>query len=257
VLEDQALTHPRLSEALAHQSLDEAQLRLGQMEQTRQTLWVALLGTTAVCVIFAALHHGRGFDEWLWLWLALGACAAGLRAGLWWCYSRPVDAQVPDTEVRRYLRLVVLAAFVAGSMFAVAWTAIPDRLDTFDWVALLSANLAVLFGGLFAYGSCFKAFLAFAFPSIGGAMLGLWAVNISVRELLGSSLALGMVLLVSTLFAWRSDRAFRINHGLQQRVMKLFDEVTQKKDEAISATLASTYAKEQSQPSASACCVMT
>jgi two-component system, sensor histidine kinase len=236
--EIQALNHPHLTNALAHQTVDEAQLRLGQMEQIRQSLWVAIIGTSAVCAVFAILHYGRGFDEWLWIWLALGGCAGLIRLGLWWVYRSPVSGQIPDDEVRRFLRLAVLASHVAGWMFVVAWIALPAQLDTYDWVALLAANLALLLGGLFAYGSCLSAFLAFAFPSMISAIMSLWALDISLRELVGSSMALGMALLVSTLFAWRSSRTFRINHGLQQRVMKLFDEVTQKKDEAISATLA-------------------
>jgi two-component system, sensor histidine kinase len=235
---DQVLANANLSEVLAHHTVDPASLRRGQMVQVRQSLWVALTGTSIVCLVFAALQFGRGFDDWLWLWLAMGACTAALRAGLWWRYRGPVLDSATDTQVRLFLRLTILAAHLAGWMFAVAWLGMPEHLDTFDWVALLAANLALLFGGLFAYGSCLPAFLAFAMPSIGSAIVGLWSLNISHREIAGSTLALGMVLIVSTLFAWRSDRAFRINHGLRQRVMRLFEEVTQKKDEAVSATLA-------------------
>ena len=227
---------PGLPEARASEVVDQAALQRAQVVQIRNALWVALTGTSGVCAVFAYLHWGLGFDDRLVLWLALGGCAGALRLALWLTTRKHLPQE--PAAVTRFLRVAVLASGLAGSMFAYAWTALPDMLSAAGLAALMFANLALLFGGLFGYGVHLPAFLAYAWPSIGGAMVGLWLLPLVPRDLVAATLGLGLVLGVSTLFAVRAAHTFRTSLGLQQRVTRLFEEVSRKRDEAISATLA-------------------
>jgi signal transduction histidine kinase/CheY-like chemotaxis protein len=57
-------------------------------------------------------------------------------------------------------------------------------------------------------------------------------------EWLGDTAGLGLITVVSLMFAFRAARAFRDNHLLQARELTLLQEITEKRDAAVAATLA-------------------
>jgi signal transduction histidine kinase/CheY-like chemotaxis protein len=95
--------------------------------------------------------------------------------------------------------------------------------------------VALLFGGLFAYAPYFPAYLGFSSTAFWLAPLLLdFTEEIYVS---GLAFGIGLISLVSTMFAYRFSEAFKTNRALEFNIYSLLSEVTLKRDEAIAANL--------------------
>lgn len=137
---------------------------------------------------------------------------------------------------KKYLYLYALSTLLAGSAFGYGWLVIVPHLSLYEQLIYLLSIIALLFGGLFAYSPYFPAYIAFSASALWLAPLLLDYTS----EIYMTGLAFGiwLIALVSTMFAFRFSSTFKVNKELEFNVYKLLSEVTQKRDEAVSANLA-------------------
>lgn len=216
-------------------------LRSAQAAHLQAALGPSSLGISAVCLLFALLWWGRGINQEVMTWAALGLAAgllcvaahplSGVRAG------RAQDPRlVPGS--RRLLWLATAATLLAGLMFGWGWLVISPRLLPDERVAFMLTSLTIQLWVLYSFSSFMPAFLGFW---VGGILPGLLVAcqpDKPLGEWLGSTVGLALAGLLPLWFAVRSTRSFKGNLVLQERVFRLLDEVTAKRDEAISATQA-------------------
>lgn len=191
-----------------------------------------------VCLLFALLWWGRGMERELLVWLALGGlsvlpCAVALRG-----FDGHRDRLSSDPAPQRFLWAVTAVMAVAGAMFGWGWFAISPQLLPDDRAAFMLVSLAMLLWVLHACSPFMPAFLAFWVTGVLPGVFALCQPGRPPGEWLGSALGLTVTGLASLWFAIRAARAFQGNLVLQERVFRLLDEVTAKRDEAISATQA-------------------
>ena len=218
--------------------LSPQRLRAAQAAHLHEALPVAMLGTSLACVLFAVLYWGRGFDEAVIAWSLLGLSTGVLRWSLHKGYS-PQDRQAGhELRTHRFLVLCTVATTLAACMFGWGWWALTPHLSADEQAALMMTNVVMLFGGLYAYSPYLPAFISFAWISLMPGIAVVWSRGQVAGEWLGNTFGLVLMLVVSTMLAVRTARAFRTNMALQSRVLGLLDEVTAKRDEAVSATLA-------------------
>jgi len=213
-------------------------LGAAQAAHLHESLLGLNLATALVCLVFGAMWSTRGFDQELAPWLVLGAVAVALRLALQLGYL-PNDRQGQQSQrARRFLWLATVAATASGLMFGLCWVGLAPRLSLDEREALLLANVGLLLWSLQACSPYVPAFLAFALTSLVPAVALMSGLGGTTTEQPATMLGLMIVALLSLMFSLRFARDFRSGLLLQDRVQRLLDEVTAKRDEAVLATQA-------------------
>ena len=220
------------------EGLSARRLRVAQATQLHQALGFNGLGLAMVCLLFALLWWGRGMDREVLVWLALGGLAALPCAAVQRGFDGHRDRSPSDPAPLRFLWAATAVTALAGAMFGWGWLIVSPRLMPDERTAFMLAGLAMQLWALNAYSSFMPAFLAFWVTGVLPGIYMLCQPGRPTGEWLGSALGLAATGLASLWFAARAARAFRGNLMLQDRVFRLLDEVTAKRDEAISATQA-------------------
>jgi signal transduction histidine kinase len=225
------------SPANANGDLSQASLREAQAKHLHDGLAVANFGSTLVCLLFGAFYLGRGFDLQVMLWLALGLSATLLRLVL--ARTFRFEGRIQDRHARWFLGLATLATAVSALMYGWGWWQITPHLKNADeQIAYLMINVAMLFGGLYAYSPFLPCYFTFSLIGLLPAFPALLRQTGNTGGVLGTLVGLGLVVGVSGLFAVRYAANFRTQLALRDRIFGLLDEVTAKRDQAVAATLA-------------------
>jgi len=211
-------------------------LLIAQANYLRANLYVANVGTTSVILLLAYFFWGEDLSEDLTIWLAGGLISALARCALMYFFRDSECFREKPRLAKRYLHLYTLATLIAGCTFGWGWLAVVPHLSSYEQLIYLLSIVALLFGGLFAYSPFFPAYIGFSATAFWLSPL---LLNYS-SEIYITGLAFGiwLISLVSTMFAYRFSNAFKTNRSLEFNIYKLLSEVTQKRDEAVSANLA-------------------
>ena len=207
-------------------------------ENLQSGLLVANVGTGGFCLLFGAIYWLKGLHALTLVWWALGLASSSLRSYLMWVYSKRDRHLSTPQKTTTYLRLCALAAALGGCMFGWGWLEISPYLTNQEVFALAVVNATMLFGGLYAYSVYLPAYVAFSCFSFLPALFFFNRIKLDDGELISILSAWSLLFAVSLMFCFRTAKTFSINHLLQQRVFRLLEELTQKRDEAVTATLA-------------------
>lgn len=216
----------------------EKGLTIAQAEYLRANLYVANVGTTSIILVLGYFFWGDDLAQDLLVWVASGLISCALRGALMYFYQAPRCFKNDASRAKNYLYLYTGATIVAGLTFGLGWLTIVPHLSSYEQLIYLLSIVALLFGGLFAYSPYFPAYIGFSATAFWLSPL---LLNFT-SEIYITGLAFGiwLISLVSTMFAYRFSGAFKTNRGLEFNIYKLLAEVTQKRDEAVSANLAKT-----------------
>ena len=215
-----------------------AELLSAQAEYLRDSIGILNVGSTVICLLLAALCWGRGFDVEVLSWTALGMVATAVYLAAQFGLKKSNDSAQSGSLAQQILSGCVAAAVLSGVMFGWGWVTILPHLSVDEHTAFMLANLALLLWCLHVFSPYPPAFLVFASASLLPAVYTMAYAGDVANHRLGTTLGLSLVLLLSTVFALRSARAFKANLALQSRVFGLLEEVTATRDEAVSATQA-------------------
>lgn len=215
-----------------------ASLRKAMAENLQSGMLVANLGTGFCCLIFGLIYWQKGLHNLTMVWWTLGISSSILRSYLLWGFSRGDRHLSEPPKTTTYLRLCALAAALGGCMFGWGWLEISPHLTNAEIFAFAFVNATMLFGGLYAYSVYLPAYVGFSCFSLIPALVFFNRTELNGGELVGILIAWSLLYAVSLLFCFRTAKTFSTNHLLQQRVFRLLEELTQKRDEAVTATLA-------------------
>ncbi len=216
----------------------ENSLVIARAEYLRSNLYVANVGTTSIILVLCYFFWGEDLKFDLYEWVAVGSISSLFRLALMLHYRAPNCFEDEPGIAKKYLYLHTCATILAGIAFGYGWLSLIPHLSAFEQIIYLLSIVALLFGGLFAYSPFFPAYLGFS-------SMALWISPLLLdftREIYITGLAfgIGLISLVSTMFAYRFSETFKTSRELQFNVYKLLSEVTQKRDEAVAANLAKT-----------------
>lgn len=214
----------------------EKGLAIAQAEYLRANLYVANVGTTSIILVLSYFFWGDDLAQDLLVWVAGGLISCALRGALMYFYRGPECFKDDPKRAKNYLYLYTGATISAGLTFGLGWLTLVPHLSSYEQLIYLLSIVALLFGGLFAYSPYFPAYIGFSATAFWLSPL---LLNFT-SEIYITGLAFGiwLISLVSTMFAYRFSGAFKTNRGLEFNIYKLLAEVTQKRDEAVTANLA-------------------
>ena len=217
----------------------EPSLVSAQADYVRQTLPVALWGSTGLMLVFGLQYWMDGLHSEVLVWSGLGGAAFLLRLLLGQWYRPGILREAGDAAPARFLWGCVLASLLAGVTFGWGWWTIYPHLTHDEQLAYFAGNVALLFGGLYSYSVFLPIFVVFCVSSLSVSLaIQIHLSNQAQTEWLAATVGTGLVMVVSMMFALRSAISFKVNHLLQQRELRLLQELTSKRDEAVAATLA-------------------
>lgn len=213
-------------------------ITIAQAEYLRANLYVANVGTTSVILLLSYFFWGDDLSQDIIVWIIGGLISCALRGALMFLYRAPACFKNDPICARNYLYLYTGATIVAGSTFGLGWLTLVPHFSSYEQLIYLLSIVALLFGGLFAYSPYFPAYIGFSATAFWLSPL---LLNFT-SEIYITGLAFGiwLISLVSTMFAYRFSDAFKTNRSLELSIYRLLAEVTQKRDEAVSANLAKT-----------------
>lgn len=213
-------------------------LAISQAEYLRANLYVANVGTTSIVLLLSYFFWGDDLAQDILVWVAGGLLSSALRGALMYFYRAPGCFKNNPQRAKKYLYFYTGATITAGLTFGLGWLTLVPHLSSYEQLIYLLSIVALLFGGLFAYSPYFPAYIGFSATAFWLSPL---LLNFT-SEIYITGLAFGiwLISLVSTMFAYRFSGAFKTNRGLEFNIYKLLAEVTQKRDEAVSANLAKT-----------------
>lgn len=219
-------------------SLVATTVAVAQATHLHSSLLGLNLATAVVCVLFGVVWAAQGFGAELGPWLGLGGVAVALRLALQLVYL-PSDLQgLKVRRARRFLLLATLGAAASGLMLGWGWLAVAPRISPDAREAFLLAHVGLLLWSLQSCSPYVPAFVAFSLASLVPAAVVMSGLAGTPTEQPATMLGLVALTLLSLLFSVRFARGFRTGLGLQDRVQRLLDEVTVKRDEAVLATQA-------------------
>ena len=211
---------------------------IAQAEYLRANLYVANVGTTSIILLLSYFFWGDDLAQDLLVWASGGLISCVLRGALMYYYRAPEFFKSNPKGAKNYLYLYTGATIATGLTFGLGWLTIVPHLSSYEQLIYLLSIVALLFGGLFAYSPYFPAYIGFSATAFWLSPL---LLNFT-SEIYITGLAFGiwLISLVSTMFAYRFSGAFKTNRSLEFNIYKLLAEITQKRDEAVSANLAKT-----------------
>lgn len=213
-------------------------LAVAQATHLHGSLFGLNLATALVCVLFGGVWAVRGFGAELAPWLGLGGVAVALRLALQLGYL-PSDLQgLKVARARRFLGLATAAAAASGLMMGWGWLGVAPLMSLDEREAFLLVNVGLLLWSLQTCSPYVPAFVVFALASLVPAVAVMSGLAGTPTERPATMLGLVAVAMLSLLFSVRFARGFRSGLALQDRVQRLLDEVTTKRDEAVLATQA-------------------
>lgn len=231
-------TSPAITVPPAPQEDTGASLARARAAYLHQSLPIATWGSGGVSALFTLLFWDQGYNEAMGVWAGLGLAAFALRIGLLLWFKPEEDGPRQWLKTHVFLWLGALAALLAGIMFGYGWVAIFPHLGPDERLAFVMGNVALLFGGLFTYSAHLPTYMAFSLSCLPLGIAEVFALGGPGGEWVGATVTFTLTGVLSLMFAYRSANAFSTNHLLQQREIKLLQEITAKRDEAVSATLA-------------------
>lgn len=196
------------------------------------------LATASVCLLLAVLWSAQSSSAVLAPWLALGAVSVALRYGLVWGYRPVAGRELPTDRARRFLTLATIAAVPSGLMMGWGWMHAVALEGPGQREVYLIAQFVLMLWTLHAFKPFPPAVLGFVIASVGPAMAATTGMVGDRAPAPGTTLSLAILSLVVMGFALRSAQEFHAALRLQQRVQRLLEEVTAKRDEAVLATQA-------------------
>lgn len=206
----------------------------------QKSMLLANLASTVSCIIIGwiILELGHSQNE-LVILLLLGLGGSLLRQFiyLWsrkWIHKTDI---YPYTTI--FLRWNIVISLLTGGMFGWAWWLFSDE-SSLILIGFLFTHVAFLFGALYSYSTFYIAFTTYVSSGLIPATVITSHSFLNNMDPWGWTLPLGLGLigLLSLMFAYRSANVFRSHFQLQSEVFKLLNEVTVKHDEAVKATLA-------------------
>jgi signal transduction histidine kinase/ActR/RegA family two-component response regulator len=211
------------------------QLAIAQAKYLQSNLYVAAVGTTAIFLVLCYFFWGDDIAYELIEWLAIGLFSSVCRILLIIFFWEDKCFDGNPSRARKYIHLYSVATLCAGIAFGFGWLMVVPHLSSYEQLVYLLSIVALLFGGLFAYAPYFPAYLGFSSTALWLAPLVLdFAGKIYVT---GLAFGIGLISLVSTMFAYRFSEAFKTNRALEFNIYSLLREVTIKRDEAVAANL--------------------
>jgi signal transduction histidine kinase len=211
-------------------------LLISQAEYLRANLYVANVGTTSIFLVLCYFFWGEDLRLDLIRWVCVGLLSSITRLTLMIVYRQPDCFKSKPLKAKNYLYFYAVGTALAGAAFGYGWLTLIPHLSSYEQIIYLLSIVALLFGGLYAYAPFLPAYICFS-------ALSLWISPLLLdftREIYVTGLAfgIGLISLVSTMFAFRFSGAFKTNRELQFNIYKLLSEVTQKRDEAVEANMA-------------------
>lgn len=223
---------------LVEQSLDDNDqhaVELAKVRYLQSVLPTPILGTAGVVLMFYFVVDSLHRDTPMLIWLCLGLLTSLWRAALLFRYANLFEILPSKQVISSYLTQTTCTAIIAGMTFGWGWLSFYEHLSPEIQLGFLFTNIVMLFGGLYAYSPHLNAYAAFSLFSLGPA---LWQVQQGATLWLAQSVGIGLVALVSQMFAYRWAQNFRHNVLLQEKNAKLLGELTKKKEQAEKATRA-------------------
>lgn len=224
---------PKVADDLVMASLTRA-----RAANLHEALPIATWGSAGLGVVFALMYWGQGFDVDLQIWLLVGAGALGVRLAMAYFYKNAVQSDTQSTSAVQFLWGCTFAAALAGITWAWGWMNFYPHLDGNERTAFMMGNVALLFGGLYSYSAFPPTYIAFSALCLPAGLYQAYLQGGGGGDWVETTVGFGLSGLLSAMFAFRTAQNFRVNHLLQEREIKLLQEITAKRDEAVSATLA-------------------
>jgi signal transduction histidine kinase/CheY-like chemotaxis protein len=209
-------------------------------QDLRKSMLLANLASSLSCTIIGFIIWRLGHSVWeISLFLALGLGGSLLRLAVYLWSSRWIKKQdiYPYTPV--FLRWNVIISLMTGGMFGWGWWLFSNETSLL-LIGYLFTHVAFLFGALYSYSTFHIAFTTYVSAGLLPATGITFWNYLENPTPLSWTLPLGLSLIgaLSLMFAYRSTHVFKSQFQLQSEVLKLLNEVTVKRDEAVNATLA-------------------
>jgi len=205
---------------LVEQSLDDNDqhaVELAKVRYLQSVLPTPILGTAGVVLMFYFVVDSLHRDTSMLIWLCLGLLTSLWRAALLFRYANLFEILPSKQVISSYLTQTTCTAIIAGMTFGWGWLSFYEHLSPEIQLGFLFTNIVMLFGGLYAYSPHLNAYAAFSLFSLGPA---LWQVQQGATLWLAQSVGIGLVALVSQMFAYRWAQNFRHNVLLQEKNAK-------------------------------------
>jgi len=211
-------------------------LIIAQADYLKLNLYVANVGTTSIVLLLTYFFWADDLASDLIGWVSFGLVGTFCRSLLMYFYRQPGCFDNKPSAAKHYLYLYTGATVISGATFGYGWLAIVPHLSSYEQLIYLLSIVALLFGGLFAYSPYFPAYIGYSATALWLSPL---LLNLSSEiYVTGLAFGIGLISLVSTMFAFRFSNTFKLNKELQLNIYRLLAEVTHKRDEAVSANLA-------------------
>ena len=223
---------------LVEQSIDNNNhaVLLAKVRYLQSVLPTPIVGTAGVVLMFFFVVESAQREAEMLVWLSLGLITSIWRGILLFRYKAIFHTNQPLDFLYSYLTQTTLTAAIAGMTFGWGWIFFYEHLSPEIQMGFLFTNIVMLFGGLYAYSPHLRAYGAFSLFSLGPA---LWQLQQQSGSLwLAQTVGIGLVALVSQMFAFRWAQNFRHNVLLQEKNAALLAELTEKKELAEKATRA-------------------
>jgi signal transduction histidine kinase/ActR/RegA family two-component response regulator len=219
-------------------ALVTASLMRARAASLHEALPIATWGSAGLGLAFALMYWGQGFDVAVEIWLLIGAAAMAVRLAMAYFYKSAVQTDAQGTAATQFLWGCTLCAALAGITWAWGWMNFYPHLDAHARTAFMMGNVALLFGGLYSYSAFPPTYIAFSALCLPAGIYQAYLQGSASGDWIETTIGFGLSGLLSGMFAFRTARNFRVNHLLQEREINLLQEITAKRDEAVSATLA-------------------
>ncbi len=213
-------------------------LRRACAASLHEAMPIATWGSAGLSALFSILYWGRGFDGALMVWTVLWGVTLAGRLALSHFYKRSQLMGSPESALSIFLWGCTWAAAVAGATWAWGWMTFYPQLGANERMAFMMGSVALLFGGLYSYSAFFPNYLAYSGLTLPFGIYQVFLQGNTQGEWIESTVGLTLTGVLAGMFAFRNSRTFRVNHLLQLREISLLQEITAKRDEAVSATLA-------------------
>lgn len=219
-------------------SMDPARVRFAERldaalaQRLRHGLPALNLASAVACLVLAAFWWQGGSGDAVGPWVALGGVALAIRLILLRAHASDAAA------ARRFLMGSIGASAAVGLMLAWGWVAVLPRSSGIGVEMLLIAHVAVLLVALCASGIHVPSFLALVLVGSVPLVVALGQAPLALHQTLLFLLGLGLVSVVAVAFSVRFSKEFHDTFALKDRVERLLEEVSVKRDEAVSATQA-------------------